>query len=306
MTTPNQTLIQKADLALADLQSDGGYLTDQQADNFIRLAIKESVLLPKIAVTPMKGPNEERDKIRFSGRVLKPKTAGQALTLAQRSVPDLDKFTLASKEYAAEVRLSDSVMEDQIERQTFAQTVQESLAAAVSRDIEYCSIQGDENSADALLAQQDGFLVLATANITNASSAKLTKDIMVSMLKSLPDEFAKTERLSFFTNRTARVDYRDSLMNRQTVLGDATLQQSDRTLFQDMPVVAVPEFPGGSTTSVLLTDPQNLTIGFYRKIRFERDRDISAGVNIIVATVRFAVQIQEVNAIAKATNVSAV
>ena len=306
MTTSNQTLIQKADLALSDLQSDGGYLTDQQADAFIRLAIKESVLLPKIAVTPMKGPNEEKDKIRFSGRVLKPKGAGQALATNQRSKPDLGKYRLVAKEYAAEVHLDDSTLEDQIERGAFQRTVQESLAAAVSRDMEYAAVQGDTTSGDALLAVQDGFIKLATANITNAASAKLTKDILVAMLKSLPDEFAKTERLQYFTNRTARVDYRDSLSNRATAYGDALLQQTDRTVYQDMMVNSVPEFPGGATTVALLTDPMNLVVGIHRQIKFERDRDIRAGVNIVVATVRFAVQIQEVNAIAKATNVSAV
>jgi hypothetical protein len=55
---------------------------------------------------------------------------------------------------------------------------------------------------------------------------------------------------------------------------------------------------------VLLTDPANLTVGFHRAIKFERDRDVAAGVNIIVATVRFDVKIQEVTAAAKATNVA--
>jgi HK97 family phage major capsid protein len=302
--TPNRTLIEKADLAIADLQSDGGYLSDQQSDKFIRLAIKESVLLQQIAVTPMRGPREEMNKIRFSNRVLRPASDGQALAASQRVKPDLSQFTLDAKEFKADVRLSDSTMEDSIERGSFADTVSALLAAAVGRDIEYIAVQGDVLSGDATLAVLDGFLKQATANLTAAGGVNLTKDILKDMLKSLPDEFAKTERLRYYTNRQARVDYRDSIANRATPAGDAALQQSDRTVYQDMPVVAVPEFPGGGTTQVLLSDPANLTVGFHRKIRIEKDRDIAAGVNLLVATVRFDVKIQEVNAVAKATNVS--
>jgi len=304
MATPNRTLLQKADLSLSDLQTDGGLLTDQQADRFIRLAIKESVLLPQITVTPIRGPREEKDKIRFAGRVLRPASPGVALAPAQRAKPDLSKYLLDVKEFKADVRLNDSVMEDQIERGTFGDTVMEGLAAAVSRDVEFVSVQGDTASADALLAVLDGFLKQATSNIVNAAGANLTKDVLRDLLKTLPDEFARTERMRYYTNRQARIDYKDSLANRATALGDIQLTTSDSAVYSDIPIEYVPEFPNGSSTEVLLTDPANLTVGFHRAIRFERDRDVSAGVNIIVATVRFDVKIQEVTAAAKATNVA--
>jgi hypothetical protein len=304
MTTPNRTLIQKVDLAISDLTTDGGLLSDQQADKFIRLAIKQSVLLPQISVTPMNGPREERDKIRFAGRVLKPGTSAQALPVADRSKPDLSKFVLDAKLFRAEVRINDEILEDQIERNQFANTVMAAMTAAVGRDVEFVAIQGDTASTNPLLAVLDGFLKQATANIVNAGSAKLTKDILRDMLKTLPDEFAQTERLRYYTNRQARIDYRDSLSNRATALGDAMLQQSDRTVFQDMPVTNIPEFPNGTSTSVLLTDPLNLTVGWLRKMRIERDRDIPAGTNIIVVSMRFDVKIQEVTASGKGTNVA--
>src|SRR3989304_6331641 len=107
MTTPNRTLLQKADLDLATLTTDGGLLNDQQADRFIRLAIKQSVLLGQVNVTPMNGPTAERDKIRFSGRVLQPGSEATALPLAQRSKPDLSKIRLTAELFKAEVRMSD-------------------------------------------------------------------------------------------------------------------------------------------------------------------------------------------------------
>lgn len=305
MTTPNRTLIEKADLALSDLSTDGGFLSDQQADRFIRLAIKESKLLGMVQVMPMRGPREERDKIRFSGRVLRPGTPATALPVAQRAKPDLSKYVLDAKLFKADVRLNDEIMEDQIERGAFGDTVMESLARAVSRDVEFVAIQGDTASGDDLLAVLDGYLKQATANIVNVGSVNLDKEPLKDMLKALPDEFALIEKLKYFTNRQARIDYRDSLANRATGMGDVKLEQNDRTVYQDMEVVSIPEFPNtGSATSVLLTDPSNLVVGFHRQIRFERDRDIPAGVNIIVATIRYDVKIQEVNAVSKGINVS--
>jgi hypothetical protein len=304
MATPNRTLIEKADLAISDLQGNNGYLVNEQADKFIRLAIKESVLLSMITTTPMKNPVAERSKLRFAGRVLKPGSSATALPLAQRSKPDLSNYVLTAQLFKAEVRLDDEIMEDQIERGTFADTVMESLAAAASRDIEFVAIQGDTSSSDVLLAVLDGFIKQATSNIVNAASASLTKTILKNMLKALPTEFAKVADLQYFTSRDARIDYRDSLADRATGLGDAKIEQNDRTVYQDMAVNMIPEWVESSPTTVILSNPKNMVVGFHRKIRFERDRDVSAGVNIVVASVRFDAKFQEVTAASKATNVA--
>jgi hypothetical protein len=307
MATSNRTLIEKADLALSDLSSDGGYLTDQQADEFIRLNIKESVLLGQIAVMPMRGPREERDKIRFAGRVLHPGSPGTALPVANRSKPDLSKFTLDAQLFKAEVRMNDEILEDQIERGTFADTVKELLAGACARDIEYVAVQGDTGSATPVLAVLDGFIKQVVTNTVNAASAHLNKDILKAMLKTMPDEFAKTERMRFYSNRQARIDYRDSLANRATELGDVKILQderTDRTMYMDMPIEYIPEWPDTTSTSVLLTDPMNMCVGYHRRIRFETDRDVSAGVNIVVATIRFDVKFEEETATVKATSVA--
>lgn len=305
MTQTNRKLIEKADLALSDLQSGNGYLADEQADAFIRLAIKESKLLQQITVTPMNSPRVERSKIRFAGRVLRPGTPAAALAASDRVKPDLSNYVLESKLFKAEARIDDVTLEDQIERDSFKDTIMATLSEAVGRDVEFVAIQGDTASATPLLAVLDGFLKQATSNIVDFSSAPLTKDGLRDMLKSLPEEFSVIERLKYYTARNARIDYRDSLSNRQTDMGDAMLMtQRDTTMYTDMPVESIPEWPDGGSTSVLLTDPRNLTVGFQRQIRFEMDRDVSAGVNIMVATVRFDVKIQEVSATSKGINVA--
>lgn len=306
MITDNRTLLQKADLALSDLAS-GGILRPAQADKFIRLAIKQAPFMGSVTVTPMASYQEDRDKLRFASRVLRPGVEATALNVAQRSKPDLGRVTLDAKLFKAEVRMSEEVLEDQIERSSFQDTIMQSLSAAIARDMDTVVINGNTGSPDPLLAVLNGVLQQASANIVDALSTRLAKSILRDVLKALDDEFANLP-LKYWTNRQARVDYRDSLADRMTGLGDAALVRSDSTQYSDIPILMVPEFPptaetGGSLTNVLLTAPENILVGVWRKVRFQTQMDAPAGSIIIVASVRFDVKVVERTAAAKAINV---
>jgi HK97 family phage major capsid protein len=304
MSTENRTLLRKAEIAVADFAA-GGLLQPAQASEFIQLAIKEPVLLKMVTVTPMKNFKEERDKMRFASRVLRAGQEATALPSAAWAKPALGMFTLDAQLFKAEVRLSDEVLEDQIERGVFRETLMQQLSAAIGRDMEWVAINGDVTSTDPVLAKLDGILVQANVWSVNASGAKLSKTILRDMLRMMPDEFAMLGGMQYFTNRQARIDYKDSLADRATGLGDAMLQQSDVAKYADMPVNAVPEFPVdlSSNTQALLTDPSGIYLGVLRQIRLKVDEDISAGVVIIVATVRFDVKLAEANAVVKGINI---
>lgn len=306
MAQDNRTLIEKADLAIADLTS-GGKLQPQQTDAFFRILIKKAVLMNQITVTPMRGPQERRDKTRFGGRVLKPGTEAQALPLAQRSKPDLSFIQLSANLVKAEARISDEVLEDQIERGAFQQTLIELLAAAVARDIDFLISQGDTTSGDALLAVMDGFIKQATTNVVNGGGVKLSKEVLRDMLKTMPDEFV-SDTMTYFVNRQSKIDYKDSLANRGTPMGDMQLATRSDVTYQDYPLVAIPEFPnnlGGGTneTRVILTDPTNMVLGLLRDVKLKTGEDISAGQLIVVVTMRMDVKYMHEPAVVKATGV---
>lgn len=306
MTTENRTLLRKAEMAVADF-SAGGVLQPAQADQFIQLAIKEPVLLKLCTVTPMKNFTEERDKMRFANRVLRAGGEATALPSAAWAKPALGMFTLSAQLFKAEVRLSDEVLEDQIERGTFRQTLMQQLSAAIGRDMEWVAINGDTHSTDPVLAKLDGALHEASTWTVNASSAKLSKTILRDMDRTMPDEYAASQsaKLAYFTNRQARIDYKDSLADRATGLGDLMIQQADVVKYSDRPIYAVPEFPVdiSSNTCALLCDPENLHLGVLRQIKLKVDEDISAGVVIIVCTVRFDAKWAEAGAVVKGYNI---
>jgi hypothetical protein len=118
------------------------------------------------------------------------------------------------------------------------------------------------------------------------------------------------DQMRFITSENAKIDYGDTLADRQTGLGDNQLSSGDAggIGYQGVRLMEVPLFPedlgvGSDETNVVLTDPKNIAVGFWRRVRFERDRIIGAGVNLFVATTRVDVKYEEETAVVKATGV---
>ncbi len=126
---------------------------------------------------------------------------------------------------------------------------------------------------------------------------------------SLPSEYLRDKRsMRFLTSVDADLDYRNTLAERATAVGDKFLEGDSPVLYSGVPIMPVPLFPenlgaGANQTSVLLCNPKNIHVGIWRNIRVESARDISEGALKIVATLRFDVKWAEEPAVAKAINV---
>lgn len=305
----NRTLLEKADMALSDLTTNGGLLQPAQAQKFIRILIDESVILKQGTVVPMKSPKQLIEKIRFANRILRAGTEAAPLPTGERTKPDLSQVELDAQLFKAEVRLNNEVLEDSIERGQLRQTIMQLMAEAISRDIDEVIVRGDTASTDPFLAKLNGILKQSTGNVVDAQNQPATKNVFRDMLKSMPSAFLRNKRdMRFFTSVDAAIDYRDTVAERGTLLGDRFLEGDEPALYSGVPVVDVPMFPenlgaGNNTTNILLTDPKNINIGIWRNIRLETDKLVSEGVLIIVATLRFDVKFAEQSAVVKAINV---
>jgi len=307
--TSNRTLLEKADLAIADLTAGGGILLPAQAQKFMRLLIKQSVLMQMATVVPMPAPKYQVSKIKFGSRILRPGKEGIALAQNERSRPDLSFLELDAQLFKAEVFLSDEVLEDNIERGELRQTILEMIAEAAGRDMEEIVINGDKTSADPFLAVLDGVLKQSTSHVVDVAGGPLTKNILRDLLKSLPTEYLRDKKSwSFLTSVDADLEYRNTLAERATVGGDKFLEDDTPVLYSGVPVTPVPLFPdnlgaGNNQTVALLCNPKNVHVGIWRQIRLESFRDVSAGVLRIVATLRFDVKFADENGTAKAINI---
>lgn len=308
--TDNRTLLQKADMQLSDLLTDGGALVAEQAQKFVRLLIEESVILPLATVKPMRSKKQLIEKVRFASRILRAGTEATPLSAGDRVKPDTSKVELDSKLFRGQVNLSNEVLEDNIEQGSFRQTVMELMGEAISRDIDEIGVQGDTASADPFLAQFDGMLAAATSNVVGGGGNPIGSDDLKAAIKAMPAEFIRNKRkLRFFTSVDAETDYRDTLSARDTVAGDRFLQEDTPIMYSGIPLIDVPLFPedlggGSNETNIILTDPKNLMFGIWRKITMETDKDIESGVLKIVASLRMDFKYVEETAVVKVTAVT--
>jgi len=306
----NRSLIEKADLSLSDLSTGGGALVAAQARRLIRTLIDESVVMPMATVVAMRSPTQLLEKIRFDQRVLRAGTEAQALNVNDRASPEMDKEELNAQLFKAEVRLNNEVLEDSIERGNLKATVLAVLAERVALDMDEMLVRGDTTSLDPFLAKFDGILKQASVNTVAVGSNPLTKTVFRDMLKAMPTEFLRNKKkMRFLTSVDAEIDYRDTTNSRETALGDRYLAEDVPVAYSGIPIMDVPVFPeglgvGANETNVLLTDPKNINVGIWRKVTMETDKDISAGVLIIVATLRFDVRFAEKRATVRADGIT--
>lgn len=320
----NSELLRKADLTLTDLQTNGGYLPAEEGARFVRKLIKAANLLQQIRVVEMTSPVRKINKIGFSKRILRRAQSATALTAAQRSKPDTEQIQLVSKEQIAEVRLPYDVLEDSIERAEAAnneasntgpgglrQTLIDLIAERAAVDMEELAILGDTayvNASDAddqaYLRQLDGFLKkgLTEGHLVDANNTAPTKAMFREAMKAMPDQYLRNRAsMRHYVSVDSEIDYRDSLADRATGLGDSMTTGSAAAMAYGVPVQPIEMMPNDRG---LFTNPLNLIMGIQRQVSMEFDKDITSRVYIIVLTTRIDFQVEEIEALVAYDNVA--
>jgi HK97 family phage major capsid protein len=298
----NKSIIEKADIAVSDLVSGGGYLNTIQASTFIRMLIDQPTVINEIRTVPMNAPKMEINKIGFQSRIMRAAPAsGTALTATQRVKPTTDKVTLNTVEVIAEIHIPYDVIEDNIERGNLEDTIMTLLAERAALDLEELIIMGDTSigSADAYLDLLDGILVQATSNIVDYSSAPaaITKTIFKDGIKAMPNKFLRNRgAMKFYVSPDVDTEYADSLANRQTILGDQKTVGLAPNYAYGVPVAPAALMPN---SKYIFTYPKNVIFGVQRQIMIETDRDIRTRVLIVVMTMRIDCKYEEEEAVVK-------
>lgn len=309
----SERLSQRADLALADLTSNGGLLNPEQNDVFIRQLMDQPTILRAVRTVPMNAPEMKINKINFGQRILNPatQTGGMEDTgvndrwplKAQRAKIQTEQVQLNTKEVIAEVRIPYEVLEDNIEQGALADTILAMIAERAAVDLEELLISGDTTSGDSFLALQDGILKLSTLNIVDATGQTAHINTFNNLKKALPTRFRRNlNQMAYFASMDFESDYRVQLANRLTPGGDAWTTGSGPIPVMGVGLQGVALMPLGT---ILFANPQNFIFGVQRNIRIEQDRDIRSREVIIVLTARIAIAVEEKRAVSKAINVQA-
>ena len=315
----DEEIVQRADLALSDLSSNGGLLNVEQNNTFIRNLIDQPTLLRQVRTIPMNSPSVEINKIGFGKRILR---AATQTPQANRALPDeaiegvfdpnaekdarfkpqTSKITLSTSETIAEIRIPYEVLEDNIERGSLQTTILALIGERAALDLEELVIQGDTSvsGTDPYLGMQDGVLKLVTSNVYDAAGGSISASVFNSVVKALPTKYRRNRALMrLYVPMDVEQDYRLQLSNRGTGLGDAVLTGNAPVPVFGIPMNGAALMPA---TNIVFTNPQNIIFGIQRNIRLESERMISERLIKIVLTARIAIQIEEEEAAVKVIN----
>ena len=322
MGLTNEELLRKAVL---DTSAFGGAneapLTVEQVDTFLQIMTDPQVMLSDVRIVTSNAATWEESKIEFGSRMMRPGSEGTRLAGADMTAPSTGTVNMVTSIIKGEVPVTDEVMEDQVERDGFSDTLTNLIGDRAGRDIEELFIAGDtSNSATAYLALQDGWLQ-SVVNDTGANVYAAAGDgtdyqtIMRQLLGQLSAQFKRDlPNMRYWLPQGIYELYRDQVAARGTVLGDAILQGIAPISYQGIPIKGVPLFPlvttgdfVGSTYSppnLLLSHRLNLYAGFRRAMRIEMFRDPREGATSFIVTARVAPRIAHVAATAVATSVA--
>lgn len=290
-------LVEKAMLTVSDLVSDGGYLNPEQADKFLLDIQDTPTLLHEIRVVPMSAPIRIIENIGFGSRIMKVATSATALGSADRSAPTTGKVTLTTKEVIAEVNIPYDVLEDNIERGGFEDTMMKMIIERAAVDLEELVVLGDTGSSDDYLALFNGAIKLAdshTVDITGDDSA-LSKNVFKQAIIEMPTKYITNRpAMRMYISHDNETNYRDMVADRQTGHGDDTLQGFNPLFVFGCPIVPVIHMPD---TKLVFVNPKNLILGIQRDIMIEVDRIIRERVIVIVLTMRIAIECEREDAL---------
>lgn len=313
MALGNDELLRKATLQTPDFDGVGeAPLTIQQVQEFLRIAILPQDMLPGVRTVTSNAALWQESKLDFAARILRPGTEGERLISGERVKPTTGIVEIVTVLVRGEVPVTDEVMEDQVERAGFSDTITTMVAEGAGRDIEELMIQGDTNSGDAYLALTNGWLVLAQGaggNVVSvAASGQDYQSIFNEMLVNQPDRFKRNKQdQRFYVPKRLEEKYRDILAARGTPLGDLMLEGGRTLRYQEIEITGVSQFPITSanpdTAQILLTNRKNLYAGFRRNIRMETFRDPREGQTSFILTARVDPEIAVVESTVIATNV---
>lgn len=225
-------------------------------------------------------------------------SGGVALGSADRSSPTTGKVTLTTKEIIAEVNIPYDVLEDNIERGGFEDTMMKMIIERVSIDLEELLVLGDTvGGADNYLKLFNGAIKLAvshTHTLTGADTA-MSKNVFKQAILEMPTKYITNRpAMRMYISYDNETNYRDMVADRQTGHGDNTLQGFNPLFVFGCPIVPAIHMPD---TKLVFVNPKNLILGIQRDIMIEVDRIIRERVIVIVLTMRIAIECEREDAL---------
>jgi len=251
----------------------GGLLNPQQRDEFVHHVVDESAFVRNFGrVVTMSAPVEEIDRLHLGERVMH--HANESVEPGNDKLVQItsDKLTLSTQEYIIIWNESDRIAEDTIAKDGTNRTIAEMIAAQAGNDLEDFALFSDTTSADADLNKQEGFLRLLQTQSPGSHyvtvSGVFGTSVAHTMIKAMPTKW-RNKNLAFAVSENSLQNYRNTISQRETQLGDTQLASDSFPRLFGRPVIGIPRL---SDNLAILTPMNNFVVGVHRDITRESER----------------------------------
>lgn len=253
---------------------DDARLVPEQAERFVRVVERASVMLGETRRLNLTADRRNIDRTGFSQRILKAAQAeGQEFT--GETSPDFFMNQLVAEKGRGRVWISDEALEENIERDNFESTLVDMIAERAAVDLEEAFLAGDTAGAgDDFIDEIDGWLKKAEDQLTQADfDENDVEDVFETMLLTVDDKYIRDRgQWRFYVTFEIENRYRNKLRERGTQLGDTAQTQNQPVFYKGIRLQVVPTMPG---ERVLLTEVNNTVYGIRRDIQIEPERKAS-------------------------------
>ena len=298
-TYSNEELLAKAALAVTDITTDGGVLEPEQLNEFLRIAQESQAILSECRVEVCSKGQKVLDRIGMSTRFLRPGveddtqiyTAG-GTRLAKEVKPTLGKITISCFKVSGDTAVSWETLQRNIEKDGFSDTLIEVMSKRAAFDLE------------------DGWLErVPAANTIDWQGAAFDYTVFNDLIQKIPGKHRRNlSEFRFYVPHQIAQAYRLSLSSRNTGLGDTSTTDRKDLLAFGVPVVGVDSMPGddggnSDRGQILLAHPKNLILAVEDEMRVLDKYDEYRDSLVLFFHASVDVSVEEVNALAKATDV---
>ena len=249
-----------------------GKLTDETASAFLDYVVGDQPTLSVIERRTMNSPTARLDRIGVGTRQL-------AATAENTAVSDTNAIsfttrTLTAVETTWAEDLSLSFLEDNIAGGNAEQQIANVVAKAIGEELNDLAWNGDEDSATAWIAQNDGFEDLFVADSANVLSQDQTLNTTAlgalnALYKAMPSQYRTISDQRIFCSPGFATVYMEELGGRATALGDATLVGGTGGLaYFGIPITVDRHLDADKH---YMTPASNLVFGVHRDVTQELD-----------------------------------
>lgn len=280
------TLLEKVVTSSGLGATSDGFLTKDQADNFIDFAFDATVLAKESDRRIMNAPEQTWNTVAVGARIVR--GAVEAVDTGQNAAPSFTRLTLRTHKLRLDWELSSESLEDNIEGRDLDTHLARLFAGQFGQDLEDLAINGDTTSTDPLLKVADGWHKQAlTGRVVDGTDlgSQIERAHFNAALKGLPRKFqARKGDMRFYASPQLANDYlyamseypanpADMVMSALRVSStvDGAVGQAVAAPF-GVPLIEVPMFDTGFNAANAATDVSDLEASSYIELTAPKNR----------------------------------